>query len=107
MPIQFTDVSFLLIAMFIIVGLTNVITETIKLNIGKPHPNMVCTICAIILSVVSLVAYCQIYGIIITWYLFVGGIVFGFVCAFVAMQNFDKLINLFKKSGIPVETKED
>lgn len=105
MPVQFTDISFLLIAMFAIVGVTNVITEVIKMNIdtNKLHPNIVCTICAIVLTLIVLLAYCQIYTITITWYIIAGGVVFGFVNSFVAMQNFDKLIKLFQKSGVPLK----
>ena len=106
--VQFADFSFLLVAMFVIVGLTNVITETIKLNIGsKPHPNIVCTVTAIALTVIALLAYCQIMAVALTWYLVVGAVVFGFVNAFVAMQNFDKLITLFKKSGIPTTNNKE
>lgn len=105
MPIELTTVSTLLIAMFVIVGLSNTITEVIKLNISNPHPNVICTISSIVLTLVALIAYCQINAIAITWYLVVAGITFGFVCAFVSMSNFDKLISLFKKSGIPVDKK--
>ena len=64
----------LLIVFGILVVLTNIITQLLKklVNRDKFPTQVLCLVISEVLSIASFIAYCQIYGISITWYMIFG-----------------------------------
>jgi hypothetical protein len=62
-----------------------------KATWDKLPTNVVAIIVAVILSVAAGIAYCQIRGVAMTWYILAGLLVGGFLVAYAAMFGFDKL----------------
>ena len=76
----------------VLVVLTNVIVEVLKkVTWGKLPTNILAVIVSMVLTVVAFVAWCQIKGITVVWYMVVAAVVVAFLVAYAAMFGFDKL----------------
>ncbi len=76
----------------ILVVLTNIIVQVIKKSTWDKIPtNIIAVITSLILTMVSFIAYFQINGIKITWYMIFGVFVIGMMVAYAAMFGYDKL----------------
>lgn len=76
----------------VLVALTNVIVEVLKKTTRDKLPtNVVALLVALVLTMGTGIAYCQVNAIAFTWYLAAGLIVLGFMVAYAAMFGFDKL----------------
>lgn len=76
----------------ILVALTNVIVEVVKTATWDKLPtNIVALIVALVLTMLAGIAYCQINGIVLTWYIIIALVVVGFMVSYAAMFGFDKL----------------
>ena len=72
----------------------NVITQVFKKTFGwkKDIPTqIICLILSIVLTLIAMVVYCQIKGITILWYYWVGSVICGFFVSYSAMFGFDTL----------------
>ncbi|HIT31700.1 MAG TPA: hypothetical protein IAC25_02535 [Candidatus Enterenecus stercoripullorum] len=86
------NLAVLLPVIGLLVALTNIVTQVLKrMTWDKMPTNVVAVIVAMVLTVAAGIAYCQLKGLAITWYLVVGLIVGGFAVAYAAMFGFDKL----------------
>ena len=75
-----------------LVALTNIVVEVIKkITWDKLPTNLVATIVAEILTLVTFFAYTSYKSINIVWYSVVSAIVVGIMVAYAAMFGFDKL----------------
>lgn len=84
----------------ILVALVNIITEVAK----KVHNfksteslNIFVTALSVLITFVSFVAYFQIKGLALYWYVLVAFVIIGFMVSYAAMFGFDKLIKYFNK----------
>lgn len=76
----------------VLVALTNVVVQVLKTATWKKMPtNLLALIVALVLTIGVGIAYCQINGVPLTWYLIAALIVAGFMVAYAAMFGFDKL----------------
>lgn len=93
------DLSRILILVGGLTLFVNVITEVIKevcqLKEAKSI-NLFVTVLSVVLTVTSLIAYCQISAITITWYMAVAFVIVGFMVAYSAMFGYDKLLSYFE-----------
>ena len=81
----------------VLVALTNVIVQVLKKATWDKLPtNVLALVIAMLLCLVSGIAYCQVNAISITWYLVAALIVLGFLVAYAAMFGFDKLQEIMK-----------
>lgn len=84
----------------VLVALTNIFTQVIKkVTWDKAPTNLVAVIVAIVLTVMIGVAFVQINGYVLTWYIFAGFVVLGFMVAYAAMFGFDKLKEIMNWGG--------
>lgn len=84
----------------ILVALVNIITEVAKKIYefkSTESLNIFVTILSIIITIGSFVAYFQIKGLTLHWYVVVAFIIIGFMVSYAAMFGFDKLIKYFNK----------
>lgn len=91
--------------LFIVVGalvfLTNAVVEVIKKAFGVTGESLINKIAlavAIVLTVVTYLAYTAYMGINIVWYYFIGAIIVGFIVALIAMLGWDKVIKMWQQS---------
>ena len=85
-------VSVILPVVLALMIVTNIIVQVLKdLTWGKLPTNVLAFIVAMAVTLLAFVAWCQIAGIPVTWYMMVGAIVLGFFVCFAAMYGFDKL----------------
>lgn len=76
----------------VLVAVTNVVVEVLKkLTSEKVPTNLLAIITAVVLTMVSGIAYFQISNIALHWYTFIAFFVGGFLVAYAAMFGFDKL----------------
>ena len=76
----------------VLVALTNIIVQVIKKATWDKIPtNILAWIVAEILTIAAGIAYFQIKGYVLVWYVVVALVVVGFMVAFAAMFGFDKL----------------
>lgn len=76
----------------VLVALTNIVVQVVKKATWDKLPtNVLALAVAEVLTIAAGVAYCQVNGIPITWYLVAALIVAGFMVAYAAMFGFDKL----------------
>ena len=81
----------------ILVALTNVIVEVVKTATWDKLPtNIVALIVSLVLTMLAGIAYCQVNGVVITWYIIIALVVVGFMVSYAAMFGFDKLQELMK-----------
>ena len=87
----------------IVAGLTifvNIITEVFKKMFdlkSSKNINIFVTMLSVVLTITSMLAYCDIHNIYITWYIAIAFVVLGFMVAYSAMFGFDKLLKYFEK----------
>lgn len=85
-------VSTLITIIGVLVALTNIIVEVIKkITWDKIPTNIVATLVAEVLTLVSFFAWTSIKGIEVVWYYIVAAVVVGIMVAYAAMFGFDKL----------------
>ena len=86
------DISMLIPIIGALVALTNIVVEVIKnITWDKFPTNLVATIVAEALTLVTFFAYTSYKSIDIMWYSVVSAIVVGIMVAYAAMFGFDKL----------------
>ena len=86
------DISMLIPVIGALVALTNIVVEVIKqVTWNKLHTNVVATIVAEALTLVTFFAYTSYKSINVVWYSVVSAIVVGIMVAYAAMFGFDKL----------------
>ena len=94
-------ISQLTVIIGILVVFVNIITEVVKKiwNFKSTESlNVFVTLLSIVVTIASFLAYWQINGLTITWYIFVAFIVIGFMVAYAAMFGFDKLLKYLEKA---------
>lgn len=75
-----------------LVAVTNIIVEVVKkLTWDKLPTNILATIVAVVLTMVSFFAYVSYAGLTIVWYWVVAAFIVGIFVAYAAMFGFDKL----------------
>lgn len=83
----------------VLVILVNIVTEVIKkvfeLKEAKTI-NIFVTVFSVLLTVLVLIAYCQIQIIALTWYMAVAFVIIGFMVAYASMFGYDKLLSYFE-----------
>ena len=86
------DISMLIPIIGVLVALTNIVVEVIKkITWDKLPTNVVATIVAEVLTLVTFFAYTSYKSINVVWYSVVSAIVVGIMVAYAAMFGFDKL----------------
>ncbi len=76
----------------LLVAVTNVVVQVLKQATKDRAPtNVVALLVAVALTVGVGVAYCQVKGVALTWYVVAGLVVGGFLVAYAAMFGYDKL----------------
>ena len=86
------DISMLIPIIVALVALTNIVVEVIKeITWDKLTTNLVATIVAEVLTLVTFFAYTSYKNIDVVWYSVVSAIVVGIMVAYAAMFGFDKL----------------
>ena len=86
------DISMLIPIIGVLVALTNIVVEVIKkITWDKLPTNLVATIVAEVLTLVTFFAYTSYKSINVVWYSVVSAIVVGIMVAYAAMFGFDKL----------------
>lgn len=89
-------VSFLVIGLFLVTFVTDVMTQVIKnVTYDKIPTNIVCLIIAIILAVIGCFIGAAIGIYVLAWYHFVIAVILGFFAAFIGMNGYDKLVQIF------------
>lgn len=84
----------------VLVVIVNIVTEVIKNVFELKNAkviNIFVTIFSILLTLLVMLGYMQIKGVMLTWYIVVAFIIIGFMVAYAAMFGYDKLISYFKK----------
>lgn len=85
-------ISGVLVAVMILMVLTNIIVEVLKkVTWGKIPTNILAVLVAMVVTLVAFFSVCQIERIEVTWYLIAGAVGLGFLVSFAAMFGFDKL----------------
>lgn len=86
-----TYVSYLLIAVGVLVVITNIITQVVKeITYDFIPTNWLATGVAMILTLLIFFGGCAYQAIAVTWYMVFAVVVLGFFVAFAAMFGFDK-----------------
>ena len=86
------ELSALITVIGVLVALTNIVVQVLKTSTWEKMPtNLLALIVAEVLTIGTGVAYCQINGVRLVWYLIAALIVVGFMVAYAAMFGFDKL----------------
>ncbi len=99
------DYSTIISQVLIIVGIltifVNIITEVMKKSFSWLSTSKVINIFVLCLSIVLTVgvfiAYWQMNGMMLTWYLVAAFVIVGIMVAYAAMFGFDKLMAYFEK----------
>lgn len=91
-------VSFLVIGLFLVTFITDVMTQVIKkVTYDKIPTNIVCLIIAIILAVIGCFIGAAMGVYALEWYHFVIAVILGFFAAFIGMNGYDKLVQIFEQ----------
>ncbi len=93
------DIAIISTALGVLVILTNAITELFKGMFPRCPAQITATVIALILTVCTVLAYCTIMGLPITWYIAVGAVVAGFMVSYSAQFGYDKLQEIIKMIG--------
>ena len=89
-------VSFLVIGLFLVTFITDVMTQVIKkVTYDKIPTNIVCLIIAIVLAVIGCFIGAAMGVYVLAWYHFVIAVILGFFAAFIGMNGYDKLVQIF------------
>ena len=96
------NIEVILVMVGMLTALTNIVVQVIKqVTWNKLPTNILVLLVAMVLCLGAFVAYAQVNGIPITWYLIGAVIVLGFLVAFAAMFGFDKLKEALSNGGKP------
>lgn len=91
-------VSFLVIGLFLVTVITDVMTQVIKkVTYDKIPTNILCLIIAVILAVIGCFIGAAIGVYVLVWYHFVIAVILGFFAAFIGMNGYDKLVQIFEQ----------
>ena len=91
------DIAALIAIIGVLVALTNVIVEVLKkLTWEKLPTNVLAVVVAVVLTMASGIAYWQIKGFTMVWYVVAAMFVVGLMVAYAAMFGFDKLKEAMK-----------
>lgn len=91
-------VSFLVIGLFLVTVITDVMTQVIKkVTYDKIPTNILCLIIAVILAVIGCFIGAAIGIYVLVWYHFVIAVILGFFAAFIGMNGYDKLVQIFEQ----------
>ena len=91
-------VSFLVIGLFLVTFVTDLMTQVIKkVTYDKIPTNIVCLIIAVILAVIGCFIGAAIGVYVLAWYHFVIAVILGFFAAFIGMNGYYKLVQIFKQ----------
>ena len=98
--------SFITIALAILIGTTNVIVQVFKPATWDKIPtNLLAIVVALIVTVASGVAFLQIKGIAIVWWMIAALVLLGVFVAYGAMYGFDKVKELLDQWKKLLDTK--
>ena len=87
-------------ALGVLVALTNLIVEVAKRALWDKLPtDLLALIVGVVLTVTAGLAWCQIRGAALTWYMAGALLVAGFMVAYAAMFGFDKLKEILDRLG--------
>jgi len=77
----------------------SVITEVLKapLKIVDRNSALSVIILSLVLTPITVIAYCQYQSYEMTWYMYVGSVVGGFMVAFISMFGWEKIQELYNK----------
>ena len=96
------NLEVILVMVGMLTALTNIVVQVIKqVTWNKLPTNILVLLVAMVLCLGAFVAYAQVNGIPITWYLIGAVVVLGFLVAFAAMFGFDKLKEALSNGGKP------
>ena len=85
-------ISVILPLVLMLMVVTNIIVEVLKkLTWGKLPTNLLAFAVAMVVTLLTFFAACQIMGVAVTWYMVVAAVVMGVFVAYAAMFGFDKL----------------
>ena len=87
-------------ALGVLVALTNLIVEVAKRALWDKLPtDLLALIVGVVLTVTAGLAWCQIRGATLTWYMAGALLVAGLMVAYAAMFGFDKLKEILDRLG--------
>ena len=87
-------------ALGVLVALTNLIVEVAKRALWDKLPtDLLALIVGVVLTVTAGLAWCQIRGAALTWYMAGALLVAGLMVAYAAMFGFDKLKEILDRLG--------
>ena len=89
--------SILLGAMAVLVFCTTIIVELIKGLFPKVPTNFVAAVVSLVLTVLSVIILCSVFGITVVWYYVVGSVVLGLFVGYASMFGFDKFKTAWEK----------
>ena len=95
------NMATLIIVLGVLVFLTNVVVEVVKMAFGVSGAailNKIALVVGITLTVVTYLAYTTYTSIPIVWYYLIGSIIVGFIVALIAMLGWDKVIKMWQQS---------
>lgn len=85
-------ISVLMVAIGVLVVLTNIIVEVLKNFTWEKIPtNVLAVLVALVLTIITAAAWAAYSAITLLWYHWAAAVVFGFLVAYAAMFGFDKL----------------
>ena len=97
---EMMNLSTLLVIIGLLMAMTNIITEVLKkLTWDKIPTNVLVVLIAEGLTLASGIAYWQINGFTMTWYVVAAMFVVGLLVAYAAMFGFDKLKQALEQRG--------
>ena len=91
----------LILILGVLVFLTNAIVEAAKMAFGISGASLINKIAlgvAIVLTVVTYLAYTAYASIPIAWYYLIGSVILGFIVALIAMLGWDKVLKMWQSS---------
>lgn len=92
------QIAILLSTIGALVFVVNIVTEVLKKFTAEIIPtNFVVVLLSIVLTMLTFIAWCDTYGIVVLWYYILAALVVGFFVAYAAMFGFDKLKESIKK----------
>ncbi len=89
--------SYLALALFLLVAVTNIVVEVIKGLVPRLPTNLLVFIVAIVITELSLFIGSAALEITVMWYYAIGALVLGIFVAYAAMFGFDKLKALYER----------
>ena len=89
------ELSVIITIIGVLVALTNLVVQVLKAATWEKMPtNVLALVVAEALTICAGIAYCQINGILMAWYMVAALIVLGIMVAYAAMFGFDKLMEI-------------